>query len=249
MIDKLRVKQRFAAAVSNYDQQALAQQMIHQDLITLLAKMGRKHFQLVLEIGCGTGGLTQHLMQHLQVEQWELNDLCDMQEYLGEHLPQAFNFYCADAETFPFMQKYELIVSASVVQWFEDKQQFIVNCKKHLKEQGFLLLSTFTQENLKQIKQLTGIGLTYPSIEEWQTWLQPEFDILALTQKEIVLCFEHPLAALKHLKQTGVTATQQRGWTKGRLAQFCREYQQKYANAQQQVELTYSPLYMLARLK
>ncbi|TRC65415.1 malonyl-[acyl-carrier protein] O-methyltransferase BioC, partial [Mannheimia haemolytica] len=36
-IDKGRIKQRFSAAVSNYDQQARAQQQIHQRLLSLLS--------------------------------------------------------------------------------------------------------------------------------------------------------------------------------------------------------------------
>lgn len=249
MIDKGRIKHRFFASALSYDQQAIAQQQIHQHLVHLLTERSELSFQRVLEIGCGTGGLTQHLMAHLQVEHWELNDLCDMQEYLQKRLTKPFYFYCGDAETFPFKQQYDLIVSASVVQWFEDKKRFIENCKKQLKHQGLLLLSTFTQQNLKEIKQLTGIGLDYPSRQDWQNWLQPEFEILVLERKEIVLSFENPMAVLAHLKQTGVTATQQEGWTKGRLQQFIREYVQYYSNSKQEVTLTYAPLYIFARLK
>lgn len=248
-IDKGLIKQRFSSAVLDYDQQAIAQQRIHQRIISLLPQMQRQHFSNALEIGCGTGGLTKLLMQHLQVEHWELNDLCDMQTHLLEHLPEPFQFHCGDAEQLAFEKQYDLIASASVVQWFADKAGFIERCKVRLKTNGFLLFSTFTSDNLKQIKQLTGVGLTYPNLEDWQKWLSPEFEILALEQSEIVLHFDDPLAVLKHLKQTGVTATQQQGWTKGQLQAFCRQYQQNYTNSQQKVELTYSPLYVLARLK
>ncbi|HDR1333346.1 TPA: malonyl-ACP O-methyltransferase BioC [Pasteurella multocida] len=247
-IDKGRIKQRFSAAVSNYDQQARAQQQIHQRLLSLLSYIDRQAFQRALEIGCGTGGLTKQLMSQLQVEHWELNDLCDMREHLQSVLPQPFHFHCGDAEQLPFPQQYDLIASASVVQWFEDKAGFIARCKVRLKKHGFLLFSTFTPNNLTQIKHLTGVGLTYPRLEDWQKWLVPEFEILALEHEEIVLHFDDPLAVLKHLKQTGVTATQQQGWTKGQLHAFCQQYQQHYRNAQHKVELTYTPMYVLARL-
>lgn len=248
-IDKRLIKRRFSSAVLDYDQQATAQQMIHQRLISLLAQIQHRHFADVLEIGCGTGGLTKLLMQYLQAEYWELNDLCDMQAHLQEYLPKPFQFHCGDAETLSFEKKYDLIASASVVQWFADKAGFIERSPLWLKKHGFLLFSTFTSNNLKQIKTLTGVGLNYPTIDDWKGWLSPKFEILTLEQSEIVLYFEDPLAVLKHLKQTGVTATQQHGWTKGQLQVFCQQYQQNYTNSQQKIELTYSPLYILARLK
>lgn len=136
-IDKGRIKQRFSAAVSNYDQQARAQQQIHQRLLSLLSYIDRQAFQRALEIGCGTGGLTKQLMSQLQVEHWELNDLCDMREHLQSVLPQPFHFHCGDAEQLPFPQQYDLIASASVVQWFEDKAGFIARCKVRLKSTDF----------------------------------------------------------------------------------------------------------------
>ncbi|MGC6407515.1 malonyl-ACP O-methyltransferase BioC [Bisgaard Taxon 45] len=248
IINKGRIKQCFSAARWDYDQQAIAQGLIHQHLMGLVAKMDPRPLKRVLEIGCGTGGLTKGLMSHLQAEHWDLNDLCDMQSHLRNQLPHPFQFHCGDAEQLPFPHQYDLIASASVVQWFEDKPGFIQRCKVRLKPRGFLLFSTFSPENLKQVKHLTGVGLTYPTLEMWRNWLQPEFEILTLEQREIVLHFADPLAVLKHLKQTGVTATQQQGWTKGQLQRFCQHYQQHYTNAQQQVELTYTPLYVLARL-
>ncbi|MFD1807003.1 malonyl-ACP O-methyltransferase BioC [Pasteurella oralis] len=248
-LTKQRIKQRFTQALTHYDQQAFAQQQIQQRLIDLLPLMQCQKFENVLELGCGTGGLTQGLMTALYAQHWELNDLCDVQQHLQMTLPQPFKFHCGDAEQFRFSKKYDLIAAASVVQWFEDKQGFIQRVKTGLRKQGFLLLSTFSATNLYEVKQITGIGLDYPSAAQWQQWLVPEFELLAFAQEEIVLTFAQPIEVLKHLQKTGVNAISQHGWTKTKLQHFCHQYQQNYANLQQQVTLTYAPLYLLARLK
>ena len=246
-MDKRRIQQRFSRAFAHYDQQALAQQRIHQRLTALLPLMERRDFQHILEIGCGTGGLTRQLMRHLNAQRWTLNDLCDIAPHLTQVLPQSFRFYAGDAERLPWPEQYDLIAGASVVQWFADPAGFIARCQVRLKKRGFLLLSTFGAENLSEIRQLTGVGLNYPSPAQWRRWLSAGFELLSLEQENIVLHFDSPLAVLRHLKHTGVTATGRQAWTKGGLQHFCRQYQRQFASAHDQVRLTYAPVYLLAR--
>lgn len=61
---------------------------------------------------------------------------------------------------------------------------------------------------MHEIRQLTGHGLDYLSVEELQALLSPGFDILHAEEEVISLPFPTPQAVLKHLKQTGVTGTE-----------------------------------------
>jgi len=54
---------------------------------------------------------------------------------------------------------------------------------------------------------------------------------------------------LKHLKQTGVTGTEKRIWTRSRLQSFCKEYTTRFSDAAGNVNLTYHPIYIIARKK
>ncbi len=59
-IDKHRLATHFNLALTTYDQQALAQQAINQYLIDLLlSHLPASPLDNVLEIGCGTGDLSQ----------------------------------------------------------------------------------------------------------------------------------------------------------------------------------------------
>lgn len=58
---------------------------------------------------------------------------------------------------------------------------------------------------MHEIRQLTGHGLDYLSVEELQALLSPHFDILHAEEEVVTLPFPTPQAVLKHLKQTGVT--------------------------------------------
>ncbi|MCW9732552.1 malonyl-ACP O-methyltransferase BioC [Avibacterium sp. 20-15] len=247
VVDKSRVAQCFSQALPSYDSQAKAQQQINQQLLQLLLQTGRTAFSQVLEIGCGTGHFSQLLAQHLQVKSWAFNDLCDVKNQLDTLFPQDnFVFYQGDGEIYPFPTDYDLIASASAVQWFADPQAFVNKCADLLREKGILLISTFAPKNLAEIRALTGIGLDYPDLSQWQQWLSARFEIKALFEQAIPLYFASPLAVLQHLKVTGVTATGQGGWTKGRLQQFIADYNAQYQNTQGQVRLNYQPLFILA---
>ena len=70
-----------------------------------------------------------------------------------------------------------------------------------------------------------------------------------LEQKEIQLKFDSPLSVLKHLKETGVTATNNQIWHYKKIVRFCEQYRQQYADEQGNVSLTYVPILMLAQKK
>ncbi|OBX11202.1 hypothetical protein QV09_03505 [Gallibacterium salpingitidis] len=247
LINKQQIKNCFAAAQASYPQYAIAQQQINQRLITLLAKSGVKHFDRVFEIGCGTGDLTDRLLNYATIEHFYLNDLYQSEviTQLLQQQPQIM-FIAGDIEQLSLSEKFDLIASASTVQWLEDKPQFLQRCAAQLKADGTLLFNSFASDNLSEIRELTGIGLVYPQVEQWQQWLKASFTIQHLSVETIQLSFPSPLAVLQHLRNTGVTAIQKQFWTKQKLQRFIAEYQDRFSNKNGQVSLTYRPLYVVA---
>lgn len=251
MINKRRVAQFFHAALESYEQNSVAQQKIGQHLLQILLNNQLSGFQNVLEIGCGTGIFTRLLMQNIHPKSWDLNDLCDVSTQLKNNLPhQNYSFYQADGEYLNFTNKqYDLIVSCSTVQWFENQQAFIQRCWEHLAPNGVLLFSTFTPNNLTEVRTLSGIGLNYPHLCQWYNWLLDNFHLAHLEQTEIELKFDSPLLVLRHLKETGVTATNNQIWNRNKIVQFCDQYRRHYADYSGKVSLTYSPIFVLAKKK
>ena len=109
--------------------------------------------------------------------------------------------------------------------------------------------STFGENNLIEIKKLTGQGLNYYSSEVLKQKLEESgFEIVFIEEEQKHLYFDHPKSVLQHLKATGVTATaKSHRWTKQSLQQFYSDYQQFYD--EQGFRLTYHPIYVIARRK
>ena len=157
------------------------------------------------------------------------------------------SFLPCDAETLDFPQGTDLITSCSTLQWFADTERFFARCHRFLSDGGILAFSTFGKKNMREIHTLTGHGLEYLSLDNLKVLLSPRFEILYAEEEIVSLPFGTPLEVLRHLKQTGVTGTEKRVWTRGRLQSFCDEYIRMCGNDDRSVSLTYHPIYVIAR--
>lgn len=243
-----RIQHCFTRALNSYDRHVVAQQRICQKLAYLLPLYAGTHFGNILEIGCGTGNLTGCLLETCHIGKWILNDLCkgcfDKIKNLFPDDPPLF--IAGDAESIPFSGPFDLIASASVFQWILEPEIFLHKLAGLLQPGGVLLFSTFSPGNLYEIKRVTGKGLLYPPPDKWRQWLSADFRILHQEDETLLFPFSTPLDVLKHLKSTGVTATGNEFWTRGKLEQFCLQYLKLFHNQNNQVTLTYRPLYFLA---
>lgn len=258
-IDHLSIAQRFAKAGQSYHAHAVVQKQIAQQLTLYMQHYLSERWPeqvsgRYLEIGCGSGHLSQHLLAHngyFQPTSYYCNDLyAQVQQHFAED--QRLTWLIGDIEQLALPTALDLIVSSSALQWMKDIDALLVKMHAALKPQAYLCFSSFSLDNLKQIKQLTGQGLDYLSLEQWQTKLaQYGFEVLYLHDQLENLYFQHPLDVLKHLKATGVTATaQQYRWTKQSLQQFYQDYQalsQLDLQGNLQYPLSYHPLYCIAR--
>lgn len=228
-------------------------------------------FRHIAEFGCGTGCYSRLLLHTLQPQTLLLNDLCpEMKECICDllpcnrhlhHTPRLYDdnvelygnatttvrFLPCDAESLDFPQGTDLITSCSTLQWFADTERFFARCHRFLSDGGTLAFSTFGKKNMQEIHTLTGHGLKYLSLEKLKALLSPRFEILYTEEEVVSLPFGTPLEVLQHLKQTGVTGTEKRVWTRGRLQSFCNEYIRMCGNADRSVSLTYHPIYVIAR--
>lgn len=244
-LNKNLVAQRFAKAGQSYSEHAIVQKQICQNLTVLLQQFCSTTMSRVFEIGCGPGNLTRLIAASFQIEELILNDLyVDVQQHFNYQ--ENLKWLIGDIEALAFPQQLDMIVSGSALQWMQDLPCVLQHCHTALNEKGWLCFSTFGPRNLIEIKELTGQGLSYWSIENWNNALtQAGFEVLHLSESEAQLYFDSPKAVLQHLKATGVTATAQHRWTKQTLQQFYQDYDRfKHAEG---YSLTYHPIYCIAR--
>ncbi|WP_107688075.1 malonyl-ACP O-methyltransferase BioC [Neisseria wadsworthii] len=243
MLCKTDIARRFTRALPSYAQNAPAQTQIAGKLLTLLKQQFSGEAACALEIGCGSGIYSGLLQSSLPVQEWHVNDLSTA----CEAWVSAHRFLGGDIETLALNTQYDLITSSSTFQWLADPAALVRKLNACLNTGGILAFSTFTPENLFQIKSLTGAGLDYPTEQEWRRLLlNCGFHVCHTESESLTLHFDSPLAVLQHLKYTGVTATQKQMWTKSRMQHFAEAYRNRYAT-DGRYPLTYTPLYIVAQ--
>ena len=248
MIDKKRVRQSFQRAAASYDDQAMIQHRVADHLLSLLADHELQNIHRVLEIGCCTGLLTRKLTaRYDDILDLVLNDLVESFAVQAGDLPgiPAISFLAGDIETIHLTGPFDLIISSSTFHWLNDLEGLLKKLADKLAPGGTLAFTIYGPDNLQEIRDLTGIGLDYLSLQEVQTMVEKYFILDLSDQQREVFHFSSPMAVLDHLRKTGVNAVSRNPWTPRRLEQFQKEYINRFSE-EQGLRLSYHPLYLVA---
>lgn len=244
-VDKQLVCRQFRRAAGSYDAQAMIQQRAGDRLLDLLAMHGGSQPQRVLEIGCGTGLLTRSLIRRISgIRELVLNDLVPDFAVCAALAPAAA-FLPGDIESVPLPGSFDLIISSSALHWLRDLDRLLAKLAASLNPGGILAYSLYGPDNLREIRELTGIGLDYLSLPEIETMIGRYFTLAHSSEEWEYLHFAAPQDVLSHLRRTGVNALSRRPWTRAALHCFCNEYRRRFS-AGQGVRLTCHPLYFVA---
>jgi malonyl-ACP O-methyltransferase BioC len=238
MLNKKIVKNSFARSHGTYHNSAVVQQQMAVRLATNVADR-QKHFKRVLELGVGTGLLTEQLIKRVKIETLFCNDLMDSSRFI--HSP--CQFIVGDAEEVIYPHHLDLVVSNAVVQWFTKLPEFFQKVSAHLQPTGLLAFTSFGPHNFKELRQVTGQGLDYYSLDELVDLLAPDFELLVADESHQVLTFPGVRELLGHLKETGVNGLNSQALTKTKYRQLLNDYPCENGVA----SLTYHPLIILAR--
>lgn len=231
----------FSKAVKTYRQNALVQKHMADSLAALVLKYFGCDFNKIFEIGSGTGFLSENITQSFKYEKLILNDLTD--NYTGV---EDAVFIKGDATKISLPDKCDLIISGACFQWFFEIESFLKKLKKSFLPEGILAFSSFGQENFKQFKKINNIGLNY--IDYKKALGVAGYEILQYEQEINTVYFASPREVLRHVRATGVTLKNDAKWTKERLKTFEDKYVSEFGD-KNGVELTYNPLYIIARIK
>ena len=246
--DKSRVRHSFFKSMYSYNQHAEAQTRMAEELLEALWRIHPAGFGRALEIGCGSGLLTERFLKRFAVETFVANDLveeCGMlvEDIFQQHSSGDFTFAGGDIETLADLPgKLDLILSNATFQWLHDFDGFLARLKTALKPGGLLAFSTFGPENCREIREVTGNSLTYRPFQNVLASLQAHFEVAFSNEETVPLHFASPMDVLRHLRLTGVNGvSSQKAWTKADLAHFEQAYREHFGEFNR-VPLTYHPL-------
>jgi malonyl-ACP O-methyltransferase BioC len=240
------VMRKFGKSMETYDDNAYAQKEIAAKLAGLISDLYPDTPKTIMEIGCGTGLLTKNILPVFPDTYYYLNDINSKAEHRIHSLFAEDNhtFICGDAGLIAFPSEIDLIVSSSTVQWLENLSAFAEKAYQSLSSRGYMFLSTFGKNNLKEIRELTGTGLEYLSLDGLKDLFSSGFEILHLSEEEMPVAFNSSAEILSHFRETGVNANSSGTVrTKSGLKSFCSKYDKMYSNGHK-VILTYNPVFL-----
>ena len=125
MINKELVKKRFGKSFKSYDDNAYVQKTMADFLCKTLIALSSNKFDKVLEIGSGTGLLTQNTAKFIQFQEFYANDIAKESEPYIKNILHNISFIGEDAETADFPDNIDLIISNAAFQWIENLPEFL----------------------------------------------------------------------------------------------------------------------------
>lgn len=124
--------------------------------LPVLARLPLRGDERVIDVGCGTGRLTEKLAERLPrgsvvaVDQSE-NMLRTAREYLAPRFPRSMAYACADAAAMPFIETADAVFSTATFHWVLDHDRLFSSLFAALKPGGLLVAQCGGGANLERI--------------------------------------------------------------------------------------------------
>lgn len=236
---------RFARNFRTYAAEAQVQRRVAERLVAELAEVAPcRRWDLVAELGCGTGLLTRTFLRRFHCRSLQLFDLAgNCPEFLADLAVESSSFTCIDLDDLRRLPPAELVLSSSCLQWLKDPVRLFRVVRSALPHGGIFAASAFSAGNLGELGVCGGRPLPCSPAESWRGWMEEcGFAVRRFAAWSETLRFASPLAALRHLKRTGVLIPADGGYRAVR--RFLDRYETLRTGGT--VPLTYRPVLWVA---
>jgi malonyl-CoA O-methyltransferase len=258
--NRVAIARGFGRAAPYYDAHADAQRRAAGRVADLLAaRIDTVPAGPVLEVGCGTGFLTRHLVRLFPGRNLEITDLSEeMVAYCRGAVPRPpgggrTTFWAADAEAVPATSGHAVIAAGFVAQWLTDPGGTLRRLAGGLRPGGLLAASAPVRGSFPEWARASeAMGLPFvpsslPDAHEIVEALSRGGTLeVTAAEEDISESHEGPLAFFRHLKRMGA-ATRLTGGrlSAAQLTSLVRSWQDLRGGGEARV--TYRVLFVLAR--
>jgi malonyl-CoA O-methyltransferase len=239
LLDKHKTRQGFERAAHTYDANAVLQREIGTRLLERLDFI-KMQPEIVLDLGCGTGAISEHLLKRYKKARVIGVDLA---VNMVQKTRQRGGWFrkphgvCADVNHLPFQaQCVDMLISNLMLQWCNDLPAVFGEFVQVLKPNGLLMFATFGPDTLKELRASWGSvdGFTHTSRfadmhDVGDALLQAGFRDPVVDMETITLTYTDVRGLLRDLKGIGAnnaTHGRNHGLTgKARLQAFLQAYE------------------------
>ncbi|MFC1748203.1 malonyl-ACP O-methyltransferase BioC [Pseudomonadota bacterium] len=259
-LDKRLIRESFDRAASSYDDVAILQQEVGQRLLERLDLI-RLQPQRIVDVGAGTGILSQQLAQHYKGCEVITFDLApEMLKKARQRLSMKSRwfgkqrFLCGDAEQLPLADNsVDMIVSNFAIQWCSNLDQAFREFQRVLKPEGLLLFTTFGPDTLRELRQAwkavdndVHVNSFIDMHDIGDALMRAKLGDPVMDTENITLTYKEGMGVMRDLKAMGahnVTAGRNHGLTgKQKLKQMLNSYEQ-FRNEAGLLPATYETIY------
>ena len=151
LLNKTSIQKSFSRQAVEYNNNSGLQKNIAEKL---LEKITYSDPSCILEIGCGTGNLTNLLLEKYPSTPLHAIDLAPGMVRVVKKNNENVNTRVADAEDLPFSdQAFDLIVSSTALQWMSDLTKVLNEVKRCLRGDGQFIAALFGGKTLFELKE------------------------------------------------------------------------------------------------
>ena len=152
-----RIVDAFSAACE-YDRHARVQQRTAQALAERIGALDLPRGPRVLEIGCGTGHLTEALLNKEIGGSWLVTDIAPQmvarcRARIGDREGLAYAVVDGEAAHDGFEQRFDLVCSNLAAQWFDDLRSALERMLGWLRPGGHLLFTTLGDRTFSEWRE------------------------------------------------------------------------------------------------
>ncbi len=201
-MNKNKIKQCFNRAYQSYDNACQTQIHIANSLIKKIVELNNT-YENVIDLGCGTGMITEMLAQQIQFKNFYALDIADR---LLERAHQRLRAYPielieTDFENFNYAQ-YDLIFSNMSLQWSSDFSAMLKTILSSLKTDGILAFSLPLQGTFCELKSAFRNPF-YPAKVIKKLLAEQNLQLLFSQSETLSYTFSSPFLALKSIRAVG----------------------------------------------
>ena len=255
------VARRFSSRAVAYGEQSTVQASLAEQLITLApapAPAGP-----ILEVGCGTGHLTRHILRRWPGHPVDAIDIAPGMIHRAEKLigpDRGVRWMVADAMSFCGGQPYELILSNCALHWLHPFRTGIANLVTQLRSTGMLAATVMLTGTLSELHEarlrvapLKPPAGRLPTFEEVIDVLREHGLLISYASEENrtaqLPCAEDVLRMVHDQGLSGGHVSRSHTpLTRGELAAIAQDYNFNYRNPDGTVRITYHVGFFVARM-